>query len=97
MRRLSPSIRFFDLLAMERTESSCTVFISYCSHLTCHRSALDKVSSNKVAIKKVTRAFDDPIDAKRILREIKLLKRFDHDNVVRNIYVVSSIMDYRRL
>jgi serine/threonine protein kinase len=35
----------------------------------------------KVAIKKVPRAFDDAIDAKRILREIKLLKKFKHENV----------------
>ena len=35
----------------------------------------------KVAIKKVPRAFDDAVDAKRILREIKLLKKFKHENV----------------
>ena len=40
------------------------------------RSALDKSTSQKVAIKKITRAFDDPVDAKRILREIKLMKKF---------------------
>ena len=44
-------------------------------------SALDKTSSEKVAIKKITRAFDDPVDAKRILREIKLMKKFSHENV----------------
>ncbi|GMI38238.1 hypothetical protein TrCOL_g11056 [Triparma columacea] len=36
----------------------------------------------KVAIKKIPKAFQDEIDAKRILREIKLLKAFDHENVV---------------
>ena len=45
------------------------------------RSALDKDTDTKVAIKKVTRAFEDPVDAKRILREIKLMKRFKHENV----------------
>ena len=45
------------------------------------RSALDKETGNKVAIKKVTRAFEDPVDAKRILREIKLMKKFCHENV----------------
>ena len=45
------------------------------------RSALDKETGNKVAIKKVTRAFEDPVDAKRILREIKLMKQFTHENV----------------
>jgi serine/threonine protein kinase len=34
-----------------------------------------------VAIKKITRAFDDPVDAKRILREIKLMKKLYHENV----------------
>jgi mitogen-activated protein kinase 1/3 len=36
----------------------------------------------KVAIKKVPNAFEDLIDAKRILREIKLLKFFNHENIV---------------
>ena len=44
-------------------------------------SANDEKNSDKVAIKKVPRAFDDLIDAKRILREIKLLRHFDHENV----------------
>ena len=35
-----------------------------------------------VAIKKICNAFQDSIDAKRILREIKLLKSLKHDNVV---------------
>jgi len=34
-----------------------------------------------VAIKKIPKAFDDFIDAKRILREVKLLHHFKHDNV----------------
>jgi len=37
---------------------------------------------SKVAIKKVPKAFQDEIDAKRILREIKLLKSFDHENII---------------
>jgi mitogen-activated protein kinase 1/3 len=44
--------------------------------------ALDKETGQKVAIKKISRAFEDPIDAKRILREIKLMKRFSHENVM---------------
>jgi mitogen-activated protein kinase 1/3 len=44
-------------------------------------SALDKESGQKVAIKKISRAFEDPVDAKRILREIKLMKKFSHENV----------------
>jgi mitogen-activated protein kinase 1/3 len=44
-------------------------------------SAQDKENGSKVAIKKISRAFEDPIDAKRILREIKLMKKFSHENV----------------
>jgi len=45
-------------------------------------SALDQVSNRKVAIKKVVNAFDDLIDAKRILREVKMLRHFKHENVI---------------
>ena len=45
------------------------------------RSAMDSETNKEVAIKKVPRAFDDPVDAKRILREIKLMKKFKHENV----------------
>ena len=45
-------------------------------------SALDSSAQSKVAIKMVPRAFHDEVDAKRILREIKLLKHFHHENIV---------------
>ena len=51
--------------------------------LSLYSSAADTVSNQKVAIKKVSRAFDDVVDAKRILREIKLLRHFHHENVGR--------------
>jgi mitogen-activated protein kinase 1/3 len=38
-------------------------------------SALDHSIKAKVAIKKVPKAFEDLIDAKRIVREIKLLSK----------------------
>jgi serine/threonine protein kinase len=44
-------------------------------------SSLNKETGDKVAIKKISRAFEDPVDAKRILREIKLMKKFAHENV----------------
>jgi len=44
-------------------------------------SAQEKEANKKVAIKKITKAFEDAIDAKRILREIKLMKKFSHENV----------------
>lgn len=44
-------------------------------------AALDTRTNKKVAIKKVTNAFQDLVDAKRILREMKLLRHFKHENV----------------
>lgn len=41
-------------------------------------SAYDHKSKTKVAIKKVPKAFEDLIDAKRIVREIKLLSKFQN-------------------
>lgn len=34
-----------------------------------------------VAMKRIANAFDNYLDAKRTLREIKLLQHFDHENV----------------
>lgn len=70
-------------------------------------SALDKTTGRKVAIKKVSKAFEDLIDAKRILREIKLLSYFDHENIVslldlekppgrtgyEDIYIITDLME----
>jgi len=61
----------------------------------------------KVAIKKVGKAFDDLVDAKRILREIRLLSYFDHDNIItlldiekpsgrsgyEDIYIITDLME----
>jgi serine/threonine protein kinase len=44
-------------------------------------SAMENNSRNKYAIKKIASAFADAVDAKRILREIKLMKLLKHDNV----------------
>lgn len=45
-------------------------------------SALDKLKNRKVAIKKVPNAFADLIDAKRIVREIQILKFYNHENII---------------
>jgi len=39
-------------------------------------SAVDKVKNQQVAIKRIHKAFEDVIDAKRVLREIKILSKF---------------------
>ena len=71
-------------------------------------SAQDQESGDKVAIKKIARVFEDAVDAKRILREICLMKRFNHENVIRildiipppagaeefdDIYIVQDLME----
>lgn len=63
-------------------------------------------TGEKVAVKKITKAFDDLVDGKRILREVKLLRQFDHDNIIRimdmyppaspefeDIYIVTDLME----
>lgn len=45
-------------------------------------SAHDRVAGKKVAIKKITNAFENIIDAKRTLRELVLLRCLKHDNVI---------------
>ncbi len=72
-------------------------------------SAVDKVTGRKVAIKKIKDTFMDVVDAKRILREIKLLRHLNtHENVISildlmsvppnsdqfdDIYIVTNLME----
>jgi len=72
-------------------------------------AADDAVTGMKVAIKKVTDAFQDLIDAKRILREIKLLRHLGkHENVIslldvslmppherdfKDVYIICELME----
>jgi len=41
---------------------------------------MDQTTQTMVAIKKIPNAFDN-INAKRIIREVKLMRHFNHDNV----------------
>ena len=45
-------------------------------------SARDVSTNKKVAIKKIINAFENVVDAKRTLREIKLLRHLRHENVI---------------
>ncbi|XP_044499139.1 mitogen-activated protein kinase homolog D5-like [Mangifera indica] len=45
-------------------------------------SALNSETNEHVAIKKIANAFDNKIDAKRTLHEIKLIRHMDHENVI---------------
>jgi len=63
-------------------------------------------TGEKLAVKKITDAFRDLIDGKRILREVKLLRQFNHENIMRiidmyppagpefnDIYIVCDLME----
>lgn len=44
-------------------------------------SAVDKKDGKMVALKKISGVFEDAIDAKRVLREIRLMQALGHENV----------------
>ncbi|XWS53231.1 hypothetical protein CRYUN_Cryun11dG0140100 [Craigia yunnanensis] len=70
-------------------------------------SVLNSETNEMVAIKKIANAFDNHTDAKRTLREIKLLRHFDHENVIgirdvippplrtefADVYIATELMD----
>lgn len=71
-------------------------------------AAKDHKTGESVAIKKVSEAFEHLIDSKRTLREIILLRQFDHENVIKlhgllvptgdissfdDVYLVTELMD----
>jgi mitogen-activated protein kinase 1/3 len=66
----------------------------------------DKETKRKFAVKKITDAFHDLVDGKRILREVKLLRFMQHDNIscildlyppdspdFEDIYIVTDLME----
>ncbi|XP_019085018.1 PREDICTED: mitogen-activated protein kinase 5-like, partial [Camelina sativa] len=70
-------------------------------------AAVDSETHEEIAIKKIGKAFDNKVDAKRTLREIKLLRHLEHENVVVikdiirpakkedfvDVYIVFELMD----
>ncbi|CAM9900835.1 unnamed protein product, partial [Discosporangium mesarthrocarpum] len=72
-------------------------------------SADDSIGDRQVAIKKIGDVFSDLVDAKRIVREIKLLRHFDgHENIIniidimtnppgttnfKDVYIVTNLME----
>ncbi|KAK4492012.1 hypothetical protein RD792_002800 [Penstemon davidsonii] len=69
--------------------------------------ATNAETKDEVAIKRIANAFDNRIDAKRTLREIKLLTHMDHENVIKikdiiqpadredfnDVYIAYELMD----
>ncbi|KAM5583919.1 hypothetical protein ABKV19_003677 [Rosa sericea] len=70
-------------------------------------SVLNSETNEMIAMKKIANAFDNHMDAKRTLREIKLLRHLDHENVVAirdvvppplrrefsDVYIATELMD----
>jgi serine/threonine protein kinase len=42
----------------------------------------DKQTGEQLAVKKIEKAFDHPTFTKRTLRELKIMRLLDHDNVL---------------
>ena len=45
-------------------------------------SAKDRITGKKVAIKKIEKAFNHPIYAKRTLREMRVIRLLKHENLL---------------
>lgn len=70
-------------------------------------SSINRVTNEKVAIKKINNVFENRIDALRTLRELKLLRHIRHENVIalkdvmmpihrtsfKDVYFVYELMD----
>ena len=70
-------------------------------------SGINNDTKDKVAIKKVIKLFREKSETKRLLREIRLLKFFNHDNIIKvthllnpvkirnldELYIVTELMD----
>ena len=69
-------------------------------------SAFHKPTGERVAIKKLASIFDNLVVAKRTLREMKILKHFKHDNIIKireilkprgenfqDVYIVMDLME----
>ena len=69
-------------------------------------SAVDTRTGATVAIKKVSNAFEDATDCRRVLREVSLLRHFNHENILAisdldtvgrpqpcDLYITTEVMD----
>jgi serine/threonine protein kinase len=45
-------------------------------------AATDLKTGEKVAIKKITKAFSNLVQTKRTLREVRILRHFNHENII---------------
>lgn len=57
---------------------------------------MNSETGEMVAIKKIANAFDNHMDAKRTLREIKLLRHLDHENVKKKNFLLNLVLERHR-
>ena len=53
-------------------------------------AAKDLETGHKCAVKKITNAFDNKVDALRTLREIKILRLFRHPHIIKLYEVIET-------
>jgi len=100
------SIEVMDLVFHIPTKYKLTKLLGRGSYgVVC--AGINTETGEKVAIKKVIKLFRERTETKRLLREIKLLKFFDHDNIIKvkellnpvklknleELYIVTELMD----
>lgn len=100
------SIEVMDLVFHIPTKYKLTKLLGRGSYgVVC--SGINLETGDKVAIKKVFKLFRERTETKRLLREIKLLKFFQHDNIIKicdllnpvklknleELYIVTELMD----
>eukprot|EP00967_Tisochrysis_lutea_P041127 scaffold49389_cov19-Tisochrysis_lutea.AAC.2 len=73
---VSMGVKCYTLLCLDPLSSSVAMISR------ANNSARDSETNQKVAIKKISNAFENLVDAKRTLREIKLVRHLNHENVV---------------
>jgi hypothetical protein len=70
--------------------------VTRCASFVCaHSQAEDTLTGKQVAIKKIANVVSDEADAlatMRVLREIKLLRHFNHENVGAPLSTLASFM-----
>ena len=102
--KLSTEVKKGNVFVLDRRYSILRTLGAGAYGLVC--SAKDSETNKEVAIKKVQSVFADLTDAKRVLREIRLISSMNHDNILRildidepesynsfnDVYIVSELM-----
>jgi len=90
-----------DILNRTHQSGSRYYFVEYLGHGSYGHvyGALDMETGEKVAIKRITGVFDDVMHAKRLLRELRILRVLRHDHIIelRDILPPADINNFNEL